>query len=334
MLKILTDWKNSGSPLEPHVISLNGMSKELGYRLHSIKIPFAAAAEGLNPVEKVDWAEKILAKNNIGVAIWVSTPCWVSYIFGRTIAVVQILWSLKFHPVHLGPSVYHISQRGAKNGEHSVIINGDAWISCTPPYQTRTPRIISRKEIDDERKKYPDDYILIGSIAREEILNQKEYIEAVIRILRENPRSFFLYTGMRRPEILSREIERNQYDERAVYIGWVDVDVYAEVLDLYLDPFPFGSGVVCGKMLSSGLKIVSVWHTTTLPAQFGPMPWNFKDMFKNWTVVETAEEYIDCAKNLITAKNFSRDGSARERLSAVEAGRSERFERILTQLIS
>src|SRR6185436_14508130 len=78
-----------------------------------------------------------------------------------------------------------------------------------------------------------------GSFGREEKLNSPAFLDAVVAILRRVPGAVFLWTGrVQHPEIQKR-FEAAGVAARCRFIGWVDTKLYAQVIDVFLDSFPF-----------------------------------------------------------------------------------------------
>ena len=69
----------------------------------------------------------------------------------------------------------------------------------------------------------------------------QDFLLALGQILALNPHCAFIYTGR---EFGRRRIARQFGVEQQIkFIGWVDTNLYAEVIDIFLETFPFGCGV-------------------------------------------------------------------------------------------
>ena len=327
MLRVIGDWREAGAQVRPYFVSLTGIQPELKARLQELEIPFAVAPKGLRPVAATEWLRTALIKTGISTAVWLSTPCWVPYIFGYGVAAKQVIWSLKFHAVHMGKDVVHISQRAS--GEEFLSINGCPWVPFIPPYSIKSARIPNAQEIRIEREKFPASVMLCGALAREEILNSREYIAAVIKILDAEKGAHFIYSGRKEPSILARALGGYGLSNRVHYVGWVDTEIYARIIDLYLDPFPYGSGITCIQALCSGTQVVSMWGQTTLPRTFGSESWQHGTKIKNWHVALSEGEYVESALSVLSARAIKKQPDSREKIYDFESGRSLRLLQII-----
>ena len=87
-------------------------------------------------------------------------------------------------------------------------------------------------------------------------MNNDEYAEAVAQILTQVPNSIYIWTGrINHPEISSRFRELGILD-RCRFISWVNTALYAQVLDVFLDSFPFTSGHTAFESMATGYPVI------------------------------------------------------------------------------
>jgi hypothetical protein len=55
---------------------------------------------------------------------------------------------------------------------------------------------------------------------------------------------------------------------RCFYIGWVDTNFYSELIDIFLETFPFGCGITGAQSLFQGNILISKWDNNTLPRYY------------------------------------------------------------------
>lgn len=325
MLRVISDWREAGVQVNPYFVSLAGMQPELKTRLKQLKIPFAVAPKGLKPVAVTEWLREALLKTGISTAVWLSTPCWVPYVFGYGVAARQVIWSLKFHPVHLGPTVIHIGMTKQQGGK--TVVNGSEWWAYAPPLS------IERKAndpavIEAVRARWPGK-VLLGTLAREEKFNSMEFVSTVAEILLGRPDAHYIYTGKTAPEILERELKRLGLSERASYVGWVDTNLYAEALDVFLETFPFGCGITGMQALVAGTPVVSMWAEDTLPRFYSdevghdPLPW--------WRITRCVADYVRAANELIDRTDIKKTFCGIRELLTIDRLRSVRALELMTQ---
>ena len=82
----------------------------------------------------------------------------------------------------------------------------------------------------------------VGTLARTGKVEQKEFLEVILYLLKADPRIIFHYTGKTSGDNLEKELSRYNLLHRVKYHGWVNPMNYLSGLDLYLDTFPFGTG--------------------------------------------------------------------------------------------
>jgi hypothetical protein len=290
MLRVIAAWKTLNPSLEIFLISLKGMEPKLRQRLVHLRIPYAVAPESLPPSKIAQWSRKLISVHQIHTAIWLSTPCWVSYFFGYGLAKKQVLWSLKFHAVHLGNSVTHIAMTRPTDHKR-VRIHGNEWYTFSPPLSVpvnKTP--INTPAL---RKLEWRNRLLFGTLAREEKFNSPRFLDAVLAIIKKCPTSHYLYTGRMPPAGLVNALEKHGVASQSSYIGWVDTNDFAQMLDVFLESFPFGCGVTGAQALAHGTKVISLWDEDTLPRFYFSDVTEAKTASNYWLIAETVEEYIN-----------------------------------------
>jgi hypothetical protein len=292
MLRIIEGWRQTAPHLQPYFISFGGMSPDLRAKLTALSVPHAVVPVGLTPRLSCGWARQLIATNDISTAVWLSTPCMVSYAFGFGVAQRQILWSLKFHAVHLGPNITHVGMT-KPTVDNVVVINGAPWKAFSPPL-TLSLRKQSRDEICSLRKKWEGAF-LFGTLAREEKFNSPSFIGAVVRILKSTPGSHYLYTGKQRPGMLEQALAQADLQERATFVGWVDTNLYAQAIDTFLETFPFGCGVTGAQAVEHGTPVISLWDEDTLPRFYFPTLAQAQYFSPKWKISDTVDQYVQHA---------------------------------------
>ena len=328
MLRVLRNWVNESSWIIPSVISLNGMHSALADELNKIGVPWFCPQEELGPTQRVKWTRDVCTQNLIESAVWLSTPCWVSYVFGYGVAPKQILWSLKFHPVHLGDDVLHIGM--TKPSSEPVQINGCPWVPFSPPLATAVKKI-PRSRLDSERAKFPN-HVLVGTLAREEKYNSDQYLSAIVRILERAPNTHFLYTGKKDSKQLKNALADAGLSGRATFIGWVDTNLYAQVLDVFLETFPFGCGVTGAQAVEHGANVVSLWGGETLPTYYFKEVSEAEEFAPTWRVTQSVEDYVGAALSAIasveTRSSVDDNTASAGKLSVLDERKPEQLRRL------
>ena len=99
------------------------------------------------------------------------------------------------------------------------------------------------RAVAELRSKYERYDVILATLARTEKMNSDTYLEAVAEILRRHPKAVFLWTGFERHPRIARYWDDAGVGERCIYVGWVDTQVYARAIDVFLDTAPAGCGV-------------------------------------------------------------------------------------------
>jgi hypothetical protein len=296
MLLIMEKWKIFFPQKNIFFVGMTDCSKDLYERLKVIDIKIIIPKD-LNsaPKETIEWLRAEMERYEIDTAIWLSIPVWVSYIFGYKIARRQILWSLKFHPVYLGSSVSHIGMTKKKKG--LVLINNSPWKAFQPPLIIKNK---NKNDFDEIKKikSFFNDKLIFGTLAREEKFNSNVFIDSVVEILKACPNSVYLFTGHRPSSLLTKKVKIEGLEDRIYYIGWVDTELFAKVIDIFLESFPFGCGITGMQALVNGTPLISLWESDTLP-RFYLEDIDEKSKYSPpWFIAETPLEYVCFAKTI------------------------------------
>ena len=256
-------------------------------------------------LESFKWGRKTCQDFNIGTVIWVSLPTIVSCIFGYGLAYKQIYWTLKFHSVYIDKSIIHIGCGNVGLNKTETIINGNLWKVFAPPLSLD---VIQNNElaINILKNKFSKGKIF-GTLAREEKFNSIEFIETLIAILTKCPESVYVYTGRKNSEFLLNNLKKFNLLNRCFYIGWVDTNFYSELIDIFLETFPFGCGITGVQSLFQGNILISKWDNNTLPRYYFNDLLSAKKFNNNWKCASNEEEYINYAIEAYNNKNHSKN---------------------------
>jgi predicted O-linked N-acetylglucosamine transferase (SPINDLY family) len=176
-----------------------------------------------------------IAEERIAAVVWVSVALHMAFGFAMQVAPVQVWWALKYHSLDFPEIDGYLTSGSAGSTKR---LGARVWRSS--PLGARDwyrPELAG--EARATRSRFAQHRLLFGSFGREAKLNSPDFLGAVAQILRAVPEAGFLWTGRdRNPEIQSR-LEAHGVAARCHYIGWVDTKLYAQVIDVFLDTFPF-----------------------------------------------------------------------------------------------
>lgn len=292
MLEIIRSWQLDNLAVRAVVVSLSSFDDKLLAGLRGLGIRyFCPPSRGLGIVAIAEWAREVIRRENCTTAIWVSVPCVVSFLFGFGIAPRQVFWSLKFHPVHLGPSVLHIAMTPPGRGD--VHFDGKIWKRFSPPLSV--PDVLGNdKKISDLRDRLDGEFIF-GALARTEKFNSIAYVDAVVDIVSRCPGSIFVYTGHQDSPTIVEGFRRVGLTKSLRYVGWVDTNLYAQSLDVFLETFPFGCGVTGAQAVNAGTRTVSLWCDETLPRYYFESLGSARELFRHWRIETEVDGYVRAA---------------------------------------
>jgi predicted O-linked N-acetylglucosamine transferase (SPINDLY family) len=194
-----------------------------------------------------DTLDMLLTDDNVAMPL---------YLFEHRVAPVQVyvamgmaFWSIR----HLD----HIL-----TGPVSVESSG----SDLPPERLLPGRICYHPRLLDQpagpagaalRARIPADHRIAGVFARFVKLSAA-YLDAVGRILSENPRLSLIIAGNGDPSLIRRAIEGSAAADRVILFEHdVDIFTYGPVIDFFLDSFPFPSGNSTREIQYFGKPVVS-----------------------------------------------------------------------------
>jgi glycosyltransferase involved in cell wall biosynthesis len=158
---------------------------------------------------------------------------------------------MKYHSLELPEIDGYVTNQSIGS---TKLVEGKLWRSAPlASEEWHRPELAARAA--EVRASYPY-ALLFGCIGREEKINSPPFLEAVARILRECPDAGFLWTGRERSAAVQSTLERLGVAGRCHFIGWVDTRLYAQVLDLFLDSFPFPCGFTLYEAMAAGKPVV------------------------------------------------------------------------------
>ncbi len=120
------------------------------------------------------------------------------------------------------------------SGEKALIYN-ERWEVIERPWV---------KTFNSMPPKGRDRPVSFGSISREAKISNILFLNAIRDILESVPSSKFIITGRTLPESVSQFFERRGLEDRIEFIGWVDPSIGLNLIDIYVEPFPFGGGLM------------------------------------------------------------------------------------------
>jgi hypothetical protein len=236
-------------------------------RAQALGVGVEAFAQEGGMLDRLRWLRSRLAADAMRTAVWVSAPTTVIFAFAMGIAPVQVMWTLRYHPVRL-PEVDAYVTYGSW-GEESRVFHGQRWTVCPVPLAL-DPRPPAADAVAGLRARFPQD-ILFGTLAREEKIASRPFLESVAKILSAHPSAGYIWTGREMHAGIAAFFEGEGVAARCHFVGWVDTALHASILDVFLETFPLGCGITGYQALAAGVPVVSYLEENTI---FGMQYWS------------------------------------------------------------
>ncbi len=197
--------------------------------------------------------QSMVRQRSITALVWVSFVPSMAFAYSLRIAPVQIWWAMKYHELEIDDIDGYVT--GGSLGRHKRIgsrlwragpLGVSEWRS---PQAAALARPIREGYLREAR-------IILGCFGREEKLNSAPFLSTVCDILKRNPEAVFLWTGRQQSRDIQEHFDRAGVAPQCRFIGWVDTRTYAEVIDIFIDSFPFPCGFTAIQAMAAGRPVV------------------------------------------------------------------------------
>jgi len=242
------------SPLSCSVYIMQMTEDELPNRLDALGVPWTrldrhAGEPERDTFRRLQRLRDALRRDRVDVAAFVSTEVLMPLAFAMRVAPVQVWFSWKYHGLRFDEIDGYIT--GGSLGETVRNIDGRPW-RTVPGIAVDLYDPGLAHEAARLRRSFGDDRIVLGSINRPEKVHTGPFLDALAQILRANPNALYLWFGRRAPAPLLDALRARGISERCLFQGWVDPKLYAQVLDVHLDTFPFPAGLTHIQAMAAG----------------------------------------------------------------------------------
>ncbi len=243
-------------PFLPYVVVLGGYDPRLDQALQAVgaKPVFLkqVAQQAKSHAARLDALRQVLVQLDIPVLVFVSVVVSMPFVFAARLAPVQIWWAMKYHTLEspeidgylCGGTISRFKMLGGRQWRAAPHGAND-WFDAA-----LTPKA---REIKAGLGAWR---LVLGSYGREEKLRDPAFLEVVCRILKAYPDCCFLWTGRTQDPVIEGAFKAHGVTGQTRFIGWVDTKVYAQVLDVFLDSFPFPAGFTIYQAMAAGVAAV------------------------------------------------------------------------------
>jgi glycosyltransferase involved in cell wall biosynthesis len=230
---------------------------ELRDRLAAVEVACMSLEKDVAGVPEPDFHALLalrerISTGQISAVVWVSIAIHMAFAFSMRVAPVQIWWAMKYHSLEFPEIDGYLTNQSAGS---TKLVEGKLWRSA-PLASEEWYRPQLAGEAIEVRARYRQHALVFGCIGREEKINSGPFLAAVASILEACPHAGFLWTGRERLPAVQSALERAGVAERCHFIGWVDTKLFAQVLDIFLDSFPFPCGFTLYEAMAAGKPVV------------------------------------------------------------------------------
>lgn len=312
LLKKLTEMNLSEFSIHIFDMNINRMSDGnqineligLGVSYHNFyeSCPTSQASIFQSQVELMQRFRTSIIENEMDVLIVPSSRTVSNVLLSTRTAPCQIYWS------H-GNFEYDIPEIDAK------IVH---WIASKPGFRDfsiiRSQSFLN-PPVDPElvreiRRRWPENTVIMGTIGRLAKL-EPDYIEAVGRILADNPNTVYLACGRGEPSKIKDGFSAMGVSDRCEFVGHVNPHVYGRIIDVVLDTFPQHGGEAITEFIAKGKPVIRRWdnfnpdNKATILSLFTESGFDSQEI----PIVSSWEDYIRIARLYIASKEL-RDNAA------------------------
>ncbi|RXK05030.1 glycosyltransferase family protein [Halarcobacter bivalviorum] len=228
--------------------------------------------------------EYIIAED-IDVLIGMNARPEYNFLFTTRTAPLQIYWS------H-GNSEYHIDSIDKKISHFDQRIRNDEYQIFHLPINLKDYQVeIDYSTVQTIRDIYPKNSFILGYIGRLLKIEDDDYLNCIATIMKENPNTIFLACGSGHQENIKTKVHALGIGDRFFFTGYIDPNIYAYVIDLFLASFVNG-GAALDDYRNKGKPYVSL-HS--------------KEWFENYNKINFIKVYNENNKGYIKKDLYSKE---------------------------
>lgn len=190
-------------------------------------------------LDKVIKVREKIIRDGIHVLIATNGRPEVNFLFSTRTAPVQVFWThgnYVFDCDGIDKRIVHYVSDDYKHYGHEF-----SAFEIAPDYRSSNPEA-NQAQAMSLREKWPPNTIVLGSIGRLSKIDNAGYLDIVAKLLTVNADTVYVACGSGDQSELQAKIAKLGISDRFYFEGFVDPEIYAFVIDVYLDPFPNGGG--------------------------------------------------------------------------------------------
>ncbi|MEK9985384.1 MAG: glycosyltransferase [Opitutae bacterium] len=239
--------------IEPVLVIFSGKDENLNSRCRDLGIQIKSLDEKgtrNSATAKLIETRNFLREEGINVLVWLCLAAFMPFAMTIRMAPIQVWWSMKFHS-YFSPS---IDIYLASYFQASIPAIGNHWLESFLPYEV--PPKPTELAIQQARASLGNNVRVIAALAREEKIASTVFLNKVRTILEATDNTIFVWTGRQENRDVKLFFEKHQLANRVAFVGWVDTNLYANVIDILIDTFPSSSGFTLLNAMAAGKPVL------------------------------------------------------------------------------
>jgi len=199
-----------------------------------------------NFITRFSVLHKLITQKKIDILYYVHTSLYlVTFAAAFRLAPKQVLWSMG------GGYNYNIPEldgylTGAFMAPGRRTISGYQWDALPTIHlenlNTMPKDLMAANQL--RKQKFSQYSTLIGCMTRASKLDNDDFLDTLEIILKRNPTTAFLWFHPKEIASLKLKMKQRGILKQCLYQGWVSTQVYAHLLDIHIESFPYPTGIV------------------------------------------------------------------------------------------
>lgn len=245
--------ENASLDIQPTLIVFGGWDESLDKACGSLDVEVIyidPESVDNSVVGKFKKTRSLLKEREISVLVWICLAAFLPFASSMRLATTQVWWSMKFHRYESSQIDFYLGSFFQE--AHPEIT--ERWLES---YLAITPHSNqSVTKIEQTKAKFGTDRLLLATFARDEVIDSEPFLERVSQLLLRYDNLLFLWTGRTENQNIRKFFEKKNVLEQTRFIGWVDIPLYSEVIDVFIDPFPFFCGFTLLSCMAAGKPVL------------------------------------------------------------------------------
>ncbi len=248
-------------------------------------------------VEKCIKTREKLIKDEIDILIGLHTRVEYIFLYATRTVPIQIYW---YHSSNSQYDIKGIDYRIKHGfiGAKEESINNIKFLQF-PDYisKEQLSAKIDKQLIISLRNSYPKNTIILGTIGRLVKLENDEYLNLIIKVMKENKNTIYLACGAGDKNLIIEKIKDKEVLKRWFFPGYVNSLLYSNIIDIWPNTFPNNQGLSTLEAVAKGaLNIQMITnHFSNEDSKLSPVEIIFQEnnyIFENTLKEKALKEII------------------------------------------